>query len=93
MKYTVSQFYGAKQSRRLFSIIVTSKIKNFKVLLRIKAIANYRITIEDMDIPEKIVGPDVGSLRVKITRTKHNPVHRDDIKISKNGYNSIKIWS
>ena len=46
-------------------------------------IANCPITLDDVDIAEKIYGPDVASLKGKTTRRKPAPVVRDQVSIPK----------
>jgi hypothetical protein len=46
-------------------------------------IRNLPITLDDINIAEKIFGPDVGALKGKTTRTKPAPVVPDFIEIPK----------
>jgi hypothetical protein len=46
-------------------------------------IQNCPVTVEDVNISEKIFGPDMSSLKGKSTRRKPNPVRSDLIEISK----------
>ena len=54
-----------------------------KALLIINAITNFTIAVEDTDISEKIFEPDVRSLKIKITRTKPNPIRKYYIEFPK----------
>ena len=45
------------------------------------SIANCPITLDDIDIAEKICGPDVASLKGKTTRQKLAPVVTDQVSI------------
>eukprot|EP00978_Attheya_sp_CCMP212_P000843 scaffold1766_cov39-Attheya_sp.AAC.3 len=56
---------------------------NFKSLLRMNIIKNCPVTTEDVNIAEKIFGPDVSSLKGKSTRRKPKPVRKDLIEIPK----------
>jgi hypothetical protein len=78
------QFDCAKEARRLYHIIGIPAVENFKLLLRINAIKNCPVTVEDdVDIPEKTFGPDMSSLKGKPTRRKPKPVRQDLIEILK----------
>jgi len=54
-----------------------------KAILQMSSIKNDPITIEDVNIAEKIFGPDIGSLKGKTTRQKPLPVVDDFIEIPK----------
>jgi len=54
-----------------------------KAILQMSSIKNDPITIEDVNIAEKIFGPNVGSLKGKTTRQKPLPVVDDFIEIPK----------
>jgi hypothetical protein len=58
-------------------------MNNFKSLLRMNAIQNCPVTVEDVNISEKIFGPDMSSLKGKSTRRKTKPVKNDLIEIPK----------
>jgi hypothetical protein len=47
------------------------------------AIANNPVTIDDINLAEKIYGTDIGNLKGKTTRTKPKPVVKDYIEIPK----------
>ena len=81
--YTLRQFERAKEARKLYHIVGTPTMDNFKSLLRMNIIKNCPVTVEDINIAEKIFGPDVSSLKGKSTRRKPNPVRKDLIEIPK----------
>ena len=56
---------------------------NFKSILRMNVIQNCPVTVEDVNIADKIFGPDMSSLKGKSTRRKPKPVRKDFIKIPK----------
>jgi hypothetical protein len=58
-------------------------VNNFKLLLWMNAIHNCPATVEDVNISEKIFGPDISSLKGKLTRQKPKPVRQDVVEISK----------
>jgi hypothetical protein len=83
--YTLHQFERTKEARRLYHIVGTPTVNNFKSLFRMNVIhQNCRsTTVEDVNISEKIFGPDMSSLQGKSTRRKPKPVRSDLIEIPK----------
>ena len=43
---------------------------NLKMMIRQNIIQNFPVTVEDIEIAEKIFGPDVSTLKVKTTRQR-----------------------
>jgi hypothetical protein len=81
--YTLRQFERAKQARKLYHIVGTPTMNNFKSLLWMNVIQNCPVTVEDVNISKKIFGPDMSSLKGKSTRRKPKPVRSDLIEIPK----------
>jgi hypothetical protein len=81
--YTLRQFERAKEARRLYHTVGTPTMNKFKLLLWINVIQNCPVTVEDVNISEKIFGPDMSSLKGKSTRRKPKPVRSDLIEIPK----------
>jgi hypothetical protein len=79
--FTDRQVSRAKQARALYQTLGTPSIKDFKAIIRMNCIKNNPITTEDIDLAEKIFGPDIGSLKGKTTRAKPKPVVDDFIEI------------
>ena len=79
--YTNHQFDRAKTARKLYRIIGTPTVENFKVLLCMNAIQNCPVTVEDVKIVKRIFGPDMSSLKGKSTRRKPKPVRKDLVEI------------
>jgi hypothetical protein len=59
----------------------TPTIETFKTLIKMNAIRNCPVTTEDVNIPKKIFGADMSSLKGKLTRRKSTPVREDTVKI------------
>jgi hypothetical protein len=81
--YNAREFERAKVARRLYHIVGTPTVENFKKLLKMNSIHNCPVTTVDVDIAEKIFGPSLSSLKGKSTRSKPKPVKQDLIEIPK----------
>jgi hypothetical protein len=81
--YTLCQFERAKAARKLYHIVGTPAINNFKTVLQMNVIQNCPMTVEDVNISEKLFGPDMSSLKGKSMRRKPKPVRSDLIEIQK----------
>jgi hypothetical protein len=79
--YMLRQFERAKEARELYHIVGTPAMNNFKSLLLMNVIQNCPVTVEHVNISEKIFGPDMSSLKGKSTRRKPKPVRSDLIEI------------
>ena len=81
--YTNRQIQRAQLARQLYHNIGTPSLRDFKAVIRMNAISNCPITLEDIKIAEQIYGKDIASLKGKTTRTKPLPVIKDYIDIPK----------
>ena len=79
--YTSRQFDRAKRARDLYHSLRTPTVSDFKAIIRINAIKDNPVTTEDIELAEKIFGPDIGTLKGKTTRRKPLPVVSDYIEI------------
>jgi hypothetical protein len=68
--YTLRQFERAKQARKLYHIVGTPTMNNFKLLLQMNVIQNCPVTVKDVNISEKIFGPDMSSLKGKVNEAQ-----------------------
>jgi hypothetical protein len=64
--YTLRQFERAKEARKLYHIVGTLTVEIFKSLLQMNIIKNCPVTVEDLNIADKIFGPDVSSLKASL---------------------------
>ena len=67
--YLHRDFEKAKKARKLCHAIRARSAKNFKMTLQSNQIWNCPVTEKDIDLAEKIFGPDVASLKGKSVRT------------------------
>ena len=81
--YTARQLSRAKAARALYHALGTPTINDYKAIIRMNAIKNCPITMEDIDIAETVYGPDIGSIKGKTVRHKPAPVVKDFINIPK----------
>jgi hypothetical protein len=81
--YTDHQVDRAKKAQELYHALGTPSIKDFKAIIMMNAIDNNSVTTEDINLAEKIFGPDIGSLKGNTTRTKPLHVANDYIEIPK----------
>jgi hypothetical protein len=57
--YTKCQFKQAKQAHKLFYSLGCQSINDMKAIIQMNAIKNNPVATEDVDIEEKIFGPDM----------------------------------
>ena len=65
LHYTDRQIQRAKTARELYHSIGTPSVRDFKNIIRMNGIKNNPVTIEDINISEKIYEPDIGMLKSK----------------------------
>jgi hypothetical protein len=81
LMFTDCQVERAKAAQQLYHALGTPSTKDFKAIITMNAIRNLPITIEDVNLAEKIFRPDIGALKGKTTRSKPAPVVADYIEI------------
>jgi hypothetical protein len=79
--FTNRQVTLASKVRQIYHALGTPSVNDFKHIVKSNQIKNLPITTEDIDIAERIYGPDIGSLKGKTTRSKPAPVVSDYIEI------------
>ena len=81
--YTSRQFIDAKRARNLYHMLGAPSVDNFKKILRQNLIKNCPVTVEHINIAEKIFGPDIATQKGKSTRPKSPRIVDDQIEIPK----------
>ena len=75
-------------SQRAVSLNWNPSVRDFKNIICMNGIKNNPVTIEDINISEKIYGPDIGMLKGKSTKTKALPIVNDYVEIPQELYNT-----
>ncbi len=81
--YTTKQIQLADDARKLYHLIGTPSLKNFKAIVKGNMIKNIPISVDDIDRAEKIYGPDIYAIKGKSTRSAPKPVVNNLIEIPK----------
>ena len=71
--HTPREIKNAKKARDLLAAVGFPTIADLKTAIATNAIANLKVTTRDVDLAEKIFGPDLGTLKGKTTRRKPLP--------------------
>jgi hypothetical protein len=79
--YTARQVERARRARQLFYSLGNPSINDMKAIIWMNTIKNNPVTMDDVDIAEKIFGPDIATLKGKTTRRTPVPVIEDRIEI------------
>ena len=57
-------------ARNIYHMVGALTFINLKMMIRQNIIQNFPVTVEDIEMAEKIFGPDVSTLKVKTTRQR-----------------------
>ena len=68
-------------ARKLYHMIGEPTLKNLKMMIRQNIIHNFPVMVEDVDIEEKIFGPDASTLKVITIRQTPTVVVDDFVEI------------
>ena len=79
--YTKRQVDRAEVARKLYQVIGYPSLRDYKHIIQTNQIKNCPVTIEDINISEKIFGPDVYAIKGKSVRKKPKVVVNDYIEI------------
>lgn len=79
--YTARQVKQAEAARRLYAMIGRPSPQDFENIIRLNLLLGCPTTVQDVQISNKIYGPDAGALKGKTTRRKPIPVRNDIVYI------------
>ena len=86
--YTPREISRAKKARELLAILGFPSVADMKTAISMNAIADLPIKTSDVELAERIFGPDLGSVKGKTTRKKPLPMVSDQISIPPQLYES-----
>ena len=92
MFHTPREIKRAKLARDLLAALGTPSIADLKKAISMNAISNLPVRVNDIDLAEKIFGPDVGTLKGKTTRTPPLPMVTDQIEMPPELYEDRPDW-
>ena len=81
--FSKRQVQRAEVAQKMRQVIGYPSIRDYKLIINTNAIKNCPVTIEDINICEKIFGPDIYALKGKSTYKKSKVVVPDYIEIPK----------
>ena len=79
--FTDREISQARRARALYYMAGAPTIENFKHLLWANMIQDCPVTVKDVDLAEKIFGPDIGALKGRTVRKKPRVVRQDNIEV------------
>jgi hypothetical protein len=79
--HTHREFDRATKARTFYHVVGGPTIQNFKAIIRMNTFKNCPVTVADVDLAEKIFGPDLGTIKGKSTRHASESVMEDLIEI------------
>ncbi len=71
----------ADEARKFQHVMGSPPLRNLKYFIRQGLVDNCPVTTKDLDIAEKIYGPDVSTLKGRSTRSKPKPIVDDTIEV------------
>ena len=92
MFHTPREIKKAKQARDLLAALGTPSVSDLKKIISMNATSNLPVKVEDIDLAERIFGPDVGTLKGKITRRDPLPMVTDQIELPPETYEEHDSW-
>ena len=79
--FTDRQVQRAKEARKLLQALGYPTVQDLKALIQMNTIQNCPVTGEDVDLAQKIFGPDIASVKGKTTRQKPTPVRTHVVQL------------
>ena len=81
MMYSDQEIFCGKKARTLYHTIGYPSLKDFKNIIKANLISNCDVTLDDINVAEKVFGHDMFALKGKQVHTKPLPVSTDYVKI------------
>ena len=79
--FSQRQIERAKAARELYHVIGTPSIANYKAIIQANTIKNCPVTIQDINLAERIFGPSISTMKGKSTRKTPPTTNNDYIEI------------
>ena len=79
--FTAREIEQAKRARELYHAVGAPTVQNFKGILRMNIIQDCPVTADDVNLAERIYGPDVATLKGRTVRIQPPVVREDNIEI------------
>ena len=64
------EYKRALVARKIYHVVGTPTLRNFKTMIRQNIIHNFPVTVEDINIAEKIFVPDMSTFNGRTTRQR-----------------------
>ena len=79
--YSSRELHRARRARELYHILSTPSLDSFKSIIKSNMIRNCPVTIQDINLADRIFGPSISALKGKSTRTTPKAVVDDTIEL------------
>ena len=81
LNYNNEEIERAKKARNLYAMLGYPSVYDYKIIVKNNILMNCPISEKDIDIAEKIFGPDIHRLKGKTVRKKSVPVIEDYVQV------------
>ncbi|KAG7342126.1 hypothetical protein IV203_007218 [Nitzschia inconspicua] len=75
--YSNNQLEKAKRARELLHTLGFPSVADLKKIVKMNSIKDCPVTVDDVNLAERIYGPDVATIKGKATRSRPTPVVND----------------
>ena len=79
--FTTKQIEAANRARKLQHNLMSPTTENLKLIIRQKILKNCPVTVDDINIAERIYGKDIAALHGKTTRKRSKVVYNDYVEV------------
>ena len=92
--YTNRQIKRAKRAQQLLLTLGCPTVTDLKTIIKTNAIEDCPVTLGDLELAQKIYGPDIASLKGKTTRRKPKQAHvEDEVAIPQVNRHHVHQWN